>query len=111
MKRMTTGTMAMSEEVKRYCHSTRYWPMKVVTPTVRGWMSGDCASVNATTNSFQAAMKASRPKVASTSSPIDAATPSTVSKDRSGDLMIFRTMMREPWSSQRAARVSDKRKR
>ena len=31
--------------------------MKVVTPTVRGWMSGDWASVRATTNSFQAAMK------------------------------------------------------
>src|SRR6187397_1089042 len=56
MNRMTTGTMAMTDDANRYCHATRYWPMKVVMPTVSGLISGDCASVSATTNSFHAAM-------------------------------------------------------
>ncbi len=45
------------------------------------------------------------------SSPIDAETPAMVSNERAGERTMLRTMMREPWSSQRAARVSDQRMR
>src|SRR3954466_11698957 len=56
-KRITTGTIAMSEDAKRNCHSVLLRPMKDVTPTVRGWRSGVLISVRAITYSFQAAMK------------------------------------------------------